>query len=133
MARRGHGCRVVLVAEPGALPDSLARRFAPFVLQPAGGPVGAVIDRFGGRHPGAGHGDPDPDARLAAVEAAVYVGSAAAATLLPALRDFWHEVRGSAAIGLGLVGRTEAIACWPWRWATRPPPCVWRRRRQSGK
>ena len=52
---------------------------------------------------------PDPDARLAAVEAAVYVGSAAAATLLPALRDFWHEVRGSAAIGLGLVGGTEAI------------------------
>ncbi len=110
MARRGHGCRVVLVAEPGALPYSLARWFAPFVLQPAGERVRAARSTASAADtPAPDMASPDPDARLAAVEAAVYVGSAAAATLLPALRDFWHEVRGSAAIGLGLVGGTEAI------------------------
>ena len=53
---------------------------------------------------------PDPDARLAAVAAAAIRGRRRAeAALLPALRDFWHEVRGCAAIGLGLVGGTGAI------------------------
>ena len=103
---RGSACPVILIGNTPALPYSLARWFCPFSIEPAhvSGPVEAL--------PAPAAASADPDARLRALEVAVYSAGqsgdpSCAELLVRGLRDFCHEVRGAAAAGLGLVGGAE--------------------------
>ncbi len=109
--RHGHRCRIV-AAGPDPLPRgaTLAYSFVSARLLPAIS-VSTSPDPVDTAPPGQqpALAGPDPDMRLAAVEAFGHAGeSASNDALRQSLRDLWHEVRGAAAVALGVVG-DEAV------------------------
>ncbi len=100
--------RLAQAAAQAAPPDATAAAFAQWLadaacepstagLIDAGSPTAADLPCLAARQK-----DLDPDVCQAAVAALVAApGDAAVALLARALRDVWHEVRRTAAIGLG--------------------------------
>ena len=102
VVRQGPGCAVVLFGTMPKLAYSLARWFCPAACVQAQAPSRMDVQ------PVPDAASADPEARLAALEGAVYsAGPLCVELLVQGLRDFWHEVRVAAAIGLGLVGGIE--------------------------
>ena len=103
VVRQGNGCPTVLIGDVPAPAYSLVRWFCPVVYAQVQAPSPMDVQSA----PDAASAD--PDARLAALGMAVYsAGPPCAELLMQGLRDFWHEVRAAAAIGLGLLGGMEA-------------------------
>ncbi len=102
VAWQGNGCPTVLMGNIPAPAYSLARWFCPVAYVQAQAPSPLDVQ------PAPDAASADPEARLAALKMAVYSGGPPCAELLvQGLRDFWHEVRVAAALGLGILGGIE--------------------------
>jgi HEAT repeat protein len=103
---------VVLVTGEEDIAFPLARWFTHYRLAPAATEKSSPLRkaRIAAREAWPSLESTDPDVRLTAVEAAVQGSEARrVSVLIAALRDFWHEVRAVAAIGLGLIGEPETV------------------------